>query len=663
MAWLDGCAATATTAAAREARILPDAPGHDPARAGASSSQPTPEERIAALQRELVAVQAEVALCHTILESATGYAIFTIDPQARVTSWNAGAANLLRWGEAEALGLDSRLLFTPEDRARGAVEAEIAKAMAEGRAEDERWHLRRDGSRFWASGLLVPLRGGPERGFLKILRDRTAERRAEVALRERNERLELLSEVAAQLISGDEPDAVLARLFHSVSERLGVDVCFNFAVEAPGRTLRLGNYLGIDEAMARRLARVEFGQAVCGTVAATRRAAHLAEVPSSSDPNAAEVRELGVRAYACYPLEAGGQLLGTLSFGSRARDRFAPDDLAFFQTISHHVAAVKGRKRTEAALRASEARFRSMVERISDAFLTLDRDWRVTYANPRVGQEAGHRVLDLLGRDVREALPALRGSEVEQACLDALSDRSPVQLEVRSPWGDRWLLLSIYPAEQGLSLFWLDVTERKEAEARQGLLLRELSHRVKNTLALILAMARRMGQGTPAAAEFLGRFEGRLRALSTAHELLTESGWRPTSLLTLAQAALAPHDGPGGGQIRVEIGADLPLKPAAAQDLVLVLHELATNAAKHGALSVSGGTVVLAGQVADGELALVWREAGGPVAAPPPASGFGITLLQQAVVHQYGGRAAFDWQSNGLVSTLRLPVAKVSGVM
>jgi PAS domain S-box-containing protein len=434
-----------------------------------------------------------VALCQTILESTSDYAILAIDPQARVTSWNAGAANLLGWGEAEALGLDSRLLFTPEDRERGAPEAEIAKATAESRAEDERWHMRKDGSRFWGSGLLVPLRGGPERGFLKVMRDRTAERRAEMALQ------------------------------------------------------------------------------------------------------------------------------------------------------------------------ASETRFHSMVERISDAFLALDQGWRVTYANRRVEQDTGLQVSSLLGHDVWQALPALRGSEVEQACLEALSAQKPVQREVRSPWGDRWLLLSIYPSGQGLSLFWLDVTGRKGAEARQGLLLRELSHRVKNTLALILAMARRMGQGTPMAAEFLGTFEGRLRALSTAHELLTESGWRPTSLRVLAQAALAPHDGHGGGQVRVEIGEDLPLQPAAAQDLVLVLHELATNAAKHGALSVPGGSVVLAGQVADGGLALIWREVGGPAAASPQAQGFGTTLLQQAVVHRYGGRVEFDWRPEGLACTLRLPVAKIAG--
>ena len=125
--------------------------------------------------------------------SATDYAIFTADPQGRVTGWNKGAENLLGWAGAEALGMDGRLTFTPEDRERGVPEAEMAAALAEGRAGNERWHLRKDGSRFWGSGLLVPLRGDHERGFLKVMRDRTARR-------EGDERQRLLLEELAHRV-------------------------------------------------------------------------------------------------------------------------------------------------------------------------------------------------------------------------------------------------------------------------------------------------------------------------------------------------------------------------------------------------------------------------------------------------------------------------------
>jgi PAS domain S-box-containing protein len=118
-----------------------------------------------------------------ILESATGFAILTTDPAGHVTAWNEGARRLFGWDEAEALGQDARMIFTPEDRAELAPEAEMQGALSQGQAEDERWHIRKDGSRFWASGLMMPLRGadGGTSGFLKIMRDRTKDVQADDA--------------------------------------------------------------------------------------------------------------------------------------------------------------------------------------------------------------------------------------------------------------------------------------------------------------------------------------------------------------------------------------------------------------------------------------------------------------------------------------------------
>ena len=114
-----------------------------------------------------------------ILESATEYAIFTLDTEGRVTSWNAGARAILGWERDEILGRNADLIFTSEDQGCGMLETEMATALAGGRADDERWHVRKDGSRFWASGTLMPLRDPHVGGFLKILRDRTAERLAD----------------------------------------------------------------------------------------------------------------------------------------------------------------------------------------------------------------------------------------------------------------------------------------------------------------------------------------------------------------------------------------------------------------------------------------------------------------------------------------------------
>jgi len=134
-----------------------------------------------------------------VIESSIDFAIFTIDPAGIITSWNIGAERLLGYQQNEIVGRDGDVIFTPEDRATGAPQGERIKAGSTGRAEDERWHLRKDGSRFWGSGLLMPLRNNVD-GFAKILRDRTAQHRATETLRENEARFRLLATSIPQLV-------------------------------------------------------------------------------------------------------------------------------------------------------------------------------------------------------------------------------------------------------------------------------------------------------------------------------------------------------------------------------------------------------------------------------------------------------------------------------
>ena len=124
-----------------------------------------------------------------ILESAQGFAIFTTDTDGLINSWNPGAAHTFGWNEAEIVGQNIDVLFTPEDRAAGEAQKELETAQAEGIAPDVRWHLRRDGARVFINGVVHPLRDGQLDGFVKIGRDETKERQAEEALRESQKQL------------------------------------------------------------------------------------------------------------------------------------------------------------------------------------------------------------------------------------------------------------------------------------------------------------------------------------------------------------------------------------------------------------------------------------------------------------------------------------------
>jgi PAS domain S-box-containing protein len=140
------------------------------------------------------------ALLNALIEGATHYAIITFSPDRSITSWNAGAHRLLGWTEDEVLGQSADLIYMEEDREAGIPDVEAQTAVEKGRAEDERWHLRKDGSRFWGSGLLMPLNGEGVTGFVKIMRDRTAKRQAEKALKESEERFRTLAEHIPQLV-------------------------------------------------------------------------------------------------------------------------------------------------------------------------------------------------------------------------------------------------------------------------------------------------------------------------------------------------------------------------------------------------------------------------------------------------------------------------------
>jgi PAS domain S-box-containing protein len=207
-------------------------------------------------------------------------------------------------------------------------------------------------------------------------------------------------------------------------------------------------------------------------------------------------------------------------------------------------------------------------------------------------------------------------------------------------------------------LVWLsgvtaDITDRKRAEERQILLAEEVDHRARNVVAVVQSIMRLTHADT--IEEYIGALDGRIGALSTAHRLLAGSRWEGADLDRLVEEEFAPYRAAGNQRVSSR-GPNVLLPPATAQTIALALHELATNAAKYGALSNEhGGRVDLSWNTESGKLELTWIESGGPQVTPPDRRGYGSRAIVAGIERQLGGIVHFDWQANGLRCTLNVP--------
>lgn len=198
-----------------------------------------------------------------------------------------------------------------------------------------------------------------------------------------------------------------------------------------------------------------------------------------------------------------------------------------------------------------------------------------------------------------------------------------------------------------------DAARLVESDARHRTLIDELNHRVKNTLATVQSIAMQTLTDARSLEQFKRDYEGRLVALSRAHDLLTSTRWRSAELRALVSQEL---DAFGRGRFHVE-GEAMELSPRAAVTLGMIVHELATNAAKHGALSAPQGRVSVRWRIADERLTLEWTEAGGPAPCFSGRRGFGARLLERGVTRDLAGETTIDFRPEGLACTIALPLA------
>jgi two-component sensor histidine kinase/CheY-like chemotaxis protein len=206
--------------------------------------------------------------------------------------------------------------------------------------------------------------------------------------------------------------------------------------------------------------------------------------------------------------------------------------------------------------------------------------------------------------------------------------------------------------------------ERRRVEQHRELLVRELSHRVKNTMAMVMSIVRRTARGAQNVEDYVENLMGRLRAMADAHALLFETNWNEADLhdMITRTATAAMRD---AERIEITAGPGIPLDPRAALAVSMVLNELVTNAAKYGALSTGAGRVAVSwSREEDNEgkplLCLHWREAGGPPVQPPQDLGFGMTLIQRTIEYELLGDVTITYPETGLACDICFPLESTS---
>jgi PAS domain S-box-containing protein len=378
-------------------------------------------------------------------------------------------------------------------------------------------------------------------------------------------------------------------------------------------------------------------------------------------------KALGIGAALVVPLISGAHYQAMLFAHEEHPRRWSDAEERLLRDASRLLWREISRSRAEWAQKRSEERYRRIFEQASDLIITATLDQVLTDCNPAAADAIGLPREEIVGRSMHDFLTAPSQDQARSKLTEKLQSGGTTshELEVVSQSGKvlqcevkSTLTLDETGRPVGLHAIARDVTERRKTEERQALLVNELNHRVKNTLALVQGLALQSFRDDRAPAEARTTFQHRLAALAAAHDLLTRESWEGATLRGLAEGALGHLS---GQERRVEIeGPDVTLGPKAAVSLVMALHELSTNASKYGAMSAPGGTVRVRWQVEGDRLRLEWRESGGPQVEAPSRRGFGLRMIERALAADLAGRVAMEFEPEGLVCRIEASLAEAA---
>ena len=337
--------------------------------------------------------------------------------------------------------------------------------------------------------------------------------------------------------------------------------------------------------------------------------------------------------------------------------------------------ATRDLRASEEALRRRTTQFETLLNEAPMGVYLVDADFKIQAVNPTAWPVFGD-IPDLIGRDFEEIIhilwPDHYANEVVRLFRLTLSTGEPyVAPEHIEQRRDRavteyyeWRInrIPLPEGRYGVVCYFRDISAHVRARQQRELLINELNHRVKNTLATVQSIAAQTLKGATVSAAVKDALESRLLSMAGAHDVLTQQNWEGADLRNIVEKALSPFMAP-----RREFdvnGPDIRLLPKSALAIAMAVHELATNAAKYGALSNGSGRISVHWAIAECDaphLQIVWTETGGPKVVAPRSKGFGSRLIQRGLAGQLGGEALIDYRETGVICRIMAPLSTITG--
>jgi len=318
---------------------------------------------------------------------------------------------------------------------------------------------------------------------------------------------------------------------------------------------------------------------------------------------------------------------------------------------------------------ANDAMLASIVRQSRDCIFSVTREGLISSWNPASEALYGYACEEAINHPLSMIMPQGKREE-SNAMFAAVMRGEMVFLETQRQRKDGGLVdvaISGAPLRDpqgdiiGICVIHRDITQQRQHEQQMRLVMRELAHRSKNLLAIILSMAAQTARNSPALPEFNARFTQRLQGLAHSHDLLIQQNWRGASIRALIRSHLEPFMEDDQTRVSLE-GPEVFVDPKAAQNIGLALHELATNASKYGALTGTVGRVTISwNQTTAGTFMLEWRETGGPRVKKPKRRGFGQTVLERLTAQALEGTASLAFTSEGVIWRMEIPSAYLVG--